>query len=405
MGKQRKLCHRCNEKHYPPTGNKCSRPLEDPTTDQEVGKSKQEKSGAIRKSKDYQSDINSSSRSMSLHGRSSVAQQPDCSVKRALAPGLEDQSNSEESFESTGEDSSQHVQLRILEELKKVNHRLDAVEDQVAERRQRRDSSRDTKLSTVKTKCKKKSKIVLSESSESSDDGEIPLLSSIRSSKAKQKQVDRSLADLEKVNSVKGNEQKLKSKRGGPVEVLVSHRVNWPHEYILGGSSKQRISYDQLNLCQFIHGFVKGVLDEDNPKYKEKMLSYLCDLMEDANDFTWANAKASHAVLLCEMERGGVTWSDTSRIDRIRRAHAQRHTVTARSNWGKGHDQSRKPWYCKPFQAGLCQFVKDHEVNGKWHKHICAHCLGQGKLLNHSEKDCYFVKRSQQSKNEQGAAQ
>ena len=180
---------------------------------------------------------------MSLHGRSSVAQQLDCSVKRALAPGLEDQSNSEESFDSTGgEDSSQHVLLRILEELKKVNHRVDAVEDQVAERRQRRDSSRDIKLSTVKTKCKKKSKIVLSESSESSDDGEIPLLSSIRSSKAIQKQVDRSLADLEKVNSVKGNEQKLKSKRGGPVEVLVSYRVNWPHEYILGGSSKQRIS-------------------------------------------------------------------------------------------------------------------------------------------------------------------
>ena len=49
------------------------------------------------------------------------------------------------------------------------------------------------------------------------------------------------------------------------------------------------------------------------------MLMYLGDLMEDATDFSWANAKASHAVLLCEMERVSVTCRDTSRIDKIRR--------------------------------------------------------------------------------------
>ena len=54
------------------------------------------------------------------------------------------------------------------------------------------------------------------------------------------------------------------------------------------------------------------------------MLYYLCDLMEDTNDFSWASAKASHAVLLCELERGTVDWSNTSRIDRIRSSHAQR---------------------------------------------------------------------------------
>ena len=38
-----------------------------------------------------------------------------------------------------------------------------------------------------------------------------------------------------------------------------------------------------------------------------------------------SNAKASQAVLMCEMERGTVDWCDTTRIDRIRRAHAQKH--------------------------------------------------------------------------------
>ena len=58
---------------------------------------------------------------------------------------------------------------------------------------------------------------------------------------------------------------------------------------------------------------------------EKKMLYYLCDLMEDAKDFLWASAKASHAVLLCEMERGTVDWSNTPCIDRIHRAHASHY--------------------------------------------------------------------------------
>ena len=37
--------------------------------------------------------------------------------------------------------------------------------------------------------------------------------------------------------------------------------------------------------------------------------------MEDATDFSWANAKAAHAVLLCEMERGALTCAGTSHIE------------------------------------------------------------------------------------------
>ena len=33
------------------------------------------------------------------------------------------------------------------------------------------------------------------------------------------------------------------------------------------------------------------------------MLVYLSDLMEDATDLLWTNAKAAHAALMCEMER------------------------------------------------------------------------------------------------------
>ena len=38
--------------------------------------------------------------------------------------------------------------------------------------------------------------------------------------------------------------------------------------------------------------------------------------MENGNEFSWANANASHAVLMCEIE-GGIDWHNTTRIDWI----------------------------------------------------------------------------------------
>ena len=55
------------------------------------------------------------------------------------------------------------------------------------------------------------------------------------------------------------------------------------------------------------------------------MLDYLGNLMEDASDFSWESAKASHAIVLTNMEADRLHWTDTDKLDQIRRAHAQRH--------------------------------------------------------------------------------
>ena len=144
-------------------------------------------------------------------------------------------------------------------------------------------------------------------------------------------------------------------------------------------------------------GSEDGQLLQKHGTRKDTMISYLADLMEDATDFTWQRAKASHAVLLCEMERGTLQWEDGDRIDRIRRAHAQKHISVAKSAWAKNE---KKPWFCKNFQSNSCTHQKDHEVNGRLNKHICAFCLTLGKQLNHSEKNCLT---KQNSKNEQTA--
>ena len=114
----------------------------------------------------------------------------------------------------------------------------------------------------------------------------------------------------------------------------------------LGGTNRQRVSYDQLSLTQWVQGFCKNILEEKSNECKQVMISYMSDLMEDATDFSWQGATAAHAVMLCEMERSVLFWEDSDRIDRIHRVHVQKHVVSSRSNWAKTSDITKKPWFC-----------------------------------------------------------
>ena len=157
-------------------------------------------------------------------------------------------------------------------------------------------------------------------------DNDIPSLEKLRSH-VLQKKVDHRIKELDQSSHLSGNnsKRKHKSKRGGNVDVCVKRKVSWPHEPILGGVSRQRVTYDQLTLTQWVQGFCKNILEQKSSDRRGIMVSYLGDLMEDATDFSWQGAKAAHAVLLCEMEWGSLQWEDLDHIDRIRRAHAQKH--------------------------------------------------------------------------------
>ena len=72
--------------------------------------------------------------------------------------------------------------------------------------------------------------------------------------------------------------------------------------------------------------------------------------MEDTTDFSWQEAKAAHAVLLCEMEWGSLQWEDLDRIDHIRRAHAQKHMS---NRPGGAH-----PWITQSGNHGIVKTTK-----------------------------------------------
>ena len=46
------------------------------------------------------------------------------------------------------------------------------------------------------------------------------------------------------------------------MEVTVQQKVSWLHEHVLGGGgqTRQRLTYDQITMTQFVQGFATGQL-------------------------------------------------------------------------------------------------------------------------------------------------
>ena len=71
-----------------------------------------------------------------------------------------------------------------------------------------------------------------------------------------QEQVQERLGHLSE-NAIPGK-GKIKSQRGGSVEVFVPYRVKWPHEFVLAGQHKDRVTYNQVSTIQWIAAVPSG---------------------------------------------------------------------------------------------------------------------------------------------------
>ena len=82
----------------------------------------------------------------------------------------------------------------------------------------------------------------------------MPSLQTLRNDRSIQDQIQDRLRELSGIDK-KGTEQKIKSQKGGSVDIFVKERVKWPHEYVLDGNTKDRITYEKLN-----HSFPVNIL-------------------------------------------------------------------------------------------------------------------------------------------------
>ena len=114
-------------------------------------------------------------------------------------------------------------------------------------------------------------------------------------------EVDKRLSELAQINE-SATRGRMKSQRGGPGEIPVKKVVDWPQTFILTGNRKSRLTYDDLMVTHWVAGFVSCIQEKKSAETRASMLYYLGNLMEDASDLSWESAKASHAVVLTNME-------------------------------------------------------------------------------------------------------
>ena len=291
------------------------------------------------------------------------------------------------------------INSQILQQLQQIGKRLDKIEGDACKK-----TSDKAKIKKTKVKQQQVVNTTVKQQPKTFDDLKLPTLQSVKEDALIQLKVEQRLQELTDLAKT-GMNPKLKSQRGGTVEVMVKNRIKWPHEYILSGLSKERVTYDQLSVTQWVAGFGRTMRDESDPEIRKHMLDYMISLMDDANDFSWISAKASHAVLLCRMEQGEVaSYADISAIDRIRRANAQKHVPHSqvsppKFNNGKKFTKITKTMPCTYFNQGTCLQKKSHETRGVLYKHFCASCFASaGKTFPHSEVECKNKQKG--SKNE-----
>ena len=152
--------------------------------------------------------------------------------------------------------SQEAINQAILKQLSSIDKRLECIE-------QRNMCKKSVDSSTIKNKSLQVSnarrrtlqptsqqKLKSAQSAQS-----VPALDTLRQDRFIQSQVDERLKELS--NMAQGTDQKIKSQRGGPVDIFVKNRVKWPHEFVLSGPSKERVSYNNLTVLQWVTGFCR----------------------------------------------------------------------------------------------------------------------------------------------------
>ena len=175
---------------------------------------------------------------------------------------------------------------------------------------------------------------------------------------------------------------------------------------MLSGPSKERVSYNNLTMLQWVAGVCQTMREEHDMSVREHMLDYMISLLDNAKDFSWQAAKASHAVLLCQMDHWKISdWTQVDKIDRVRRANARKHVPSAphtqynKAYTGKSFVEAQKTMPCVYYNQGTCAQSKNHETKGTLFKHICSACFANdNKNLPRPEHECR--NKSKHSKNE-----
>ena len=150
----------------------------------------------------------------------------------------------------------------------------------------------------------------------------------------------------------KEGKKSTKSGRAKTTEDFVVNEVHWPHYGVYKGSNLKPADYDSLEVHEFVFGYLDCILRKTKKEaVKLHMLEHLKDLMEDCFTSPWDSIRNLHAILLGEMERGHLSWTEGDKITRLRHKYANIQTRESTTGYNNQHTSS------------ICTLLQTEECN------------------------------------------
>ena len=146
----------------------------------------------------------------------------------------------------------------------------------------------------------------------------------------------------------------------------VSYR-RWLNEGILVGTARRRLPFDELNMTQFVMGYIKNVNDTLDSLTRQYMLAELYDLMKLADSTSWQVARGAFISSMHSIEDGEIAWSDRNAL--LQRRMTQTHAAmfsnpTYKSSGSRMKETSSdRKLICKFFRTGTCRETGDQHVD------------------------------------------
>ena len=187
-------------------------------------------------------------------------------------------------------------------------------------------------------------------------------------------------------NTGKGRKSGAVSRATDQVRII----TDWPHYHIVRGPNLTPSSYEELSLEEFVLGYIRMINDRHSVYDSQVMWNLLEDLLEDAIDFSWTNAKAFYKSTGLEVERGLLSWNDLEAIHKRRMIQSRIYRPNVNANVEKKTPKQMPPGSscCALYQTGACDKKFDHTP----YVHACAFCWKhKGTLFKHREIDCYSM--------------
>jgi hypothetical protein len=86
--------------------------------------------------------------------------------------------------------------------------------------------------------------------------------------------------------------------------------VPWPQDFIIGQGRKSRLLYDELDIMQFVQGYISITDRTADLAVIRAMLEQLRLTLRDAQSYGFEAARFAYGVVLSQMEDGTLSWHD-----------------------------------------------------------------------------------------------